>query len=155
MFFTRNPWIVLIGVLIFAVGEMASSPKFTEYVGRIAPPDKKALYMGTSFLPLALGHFAAGWISGKPYEVLADKVFLLQKAVAAKGFDIPQISDSFSQNQYFEKAQQLFHMNSSQLTQYLWNTYHPENVWIMFASLGLLASVLLYLYDKFIMVKNV
>ena len=155
MFISRNPWIVLIGVMIFAVGEMASLPKYTEYVGRIAPLDKKALYMGTSFLPIALSHFAAGWISGKPYEILADKVTLLQKAVAEKGFDIPQISDSFTQNQYFEKAQQLFNMNSSQLTQYLWNTYHPEKVWIMFASIGLMASIMLYLYDKFILVKNV
>ena len=155
MFISRNPWIVLIGVMIFAVGEMASLPKYTEYVGRIAPLDKKALYMGTSFLPIALSHFAAGWISGKPYEILADKVTLLQKAVAEKGFDIPQISDSFTQNQYFEKAQQLFNMNSSQLTQYLWNTYHPEKVWIMFASIGLMASIMLYLYDKFVLVKNV
>ena len=155
MFITRNPWIVLIGVMMFAVGEMASLPKYTEYVGRIAPLDKKALYMGTSFLPVALSHFAAGWISGKPYEILADKVTLLQKAVAEKGFDIPQISDSFTQNQYFEKAEQLFNMNSSQLTQYLWSTYHPEKVWIMFVSIGLMASIMLYLYDKFILVKNV
>ena len=49
MFLTMNPWIMLIGALIFAIGEMASSPKFNEYVGRIAPADKKALYMGTVF----------------------------------------------------------------------------------------------------------
>lgn len=155
IFITSNPWIVLIGVMIFAVGEMASSPKYTEYIGRIAPLDKKALYMGTSFLPVALSHFAAGWISGKPYENLADKVTLLQKEVAEKGFDIPQISDSFTQNQYFEKAQQLFNMNSSQLTQHLWNTYHPEKVCIMFASIGLMASIMLYLFDKFILVKPI
>jgi POT family proton-dependent oligopeptide transporter len=155
IFITRNPWIVLIGVMVFAVGEMASSPKYTEYIGRIAPLDKKALYMGTSFLPVALSHFAAGWISGKPYENLADKVTLLQKEVAEKGFDIPQISDSFTQNQYFEKAQQLFNMNSSQLTQHLWNTYHPEKVCIMFASIGLMASIMLYLFDKFILVKPI
>jgi dipeptide/tripeptide permease len=155
IFITRNPWIVLIGMMIFAVGEMASSPKYTEYIGRIAPLDKKALYMGTSFLPVALSHFAAGWISGKPYENLADKVTLLQKEVAEKGFDIPHISDSFTQNQYFEKAQQLFNMNSSQLTQHLWNTYHPEKVCIMFASIGLMASIMLYLFDKFILVKPI
>lgn len=155
IFITRNPWIALIGVMIFAVGEIASSPKYTEYIGRIAPLDKKALYMGTSFLPVALSHLAAGWISGKPYENLADKVTLLQKEVAEKGFDIPQISDSFTQNQYFEKAQQLFNMNSSQLTQHLWNTYHPEKVCIMFASIGLMASIMLYLYDKFILIKNI
>lgn len=154
MFITRDPYIVLIGVLIFAIGEMASSPKYTEYVGRIAPPDKKALYMGTSFLPIALGHFAAGWISGKPYEIIADKVYLLQKAVAEKGFDIPAISDTFTQNQYFERAQQLFNMDNKQLTEYLWNTYHPATVWVMFTGLAVFASVLIYLYDKFILPKK-
>ena len=69
MFLTMNPWIMLIGALIFAIGEMASSPKFNEYVGRIAPADKKALYMGTVFLAIAIGHFLAGWLSGKPFEL--------------------------------------------------------------------------------------
>ena len=49
MFSNQSGWLILLGILIFALGEMASSPKFTEYVGRIAPADKKALYMGTSF----------------------------------------------------------------------------------------------------------
>ncbi len=112
MFFTRNPYLVLFGVLVFAIGEMASSPKYTEYIGRIAPPDMKALYMGTSFLPVALGHFLTGWISGKPFEVVADKVFLLKKAVTENGFSIPDISENFTQSQYFEKAEQLFNMST-------------------------------------------
>lgn len=151
MFITRDPWIILIGVLIFSIGEMASSPKFTEYVGRIAPDDKKALYMGTSFLPVAMGHFLAGVLSGKPYEVLADKIWLLRKAVADNGFEIEDVSDTFTQNQYTERAQELFGMNSAELTQYLWNNYQPQKVWILFTGLALLASVSLYLYDRYIL----
>jgi proton-dependent oligopeptide transporter, POT family len=30
---------------------MAGSPKVTEYIGRIAPKDKIALYMGCAYLP--------------------------------------------------------------------------------------------------------
>jgi dipeptide/tripeptide permease len=151
MFITRDPWIILIGVLIFSIGEMASSPKFTEYVGRIAPDDKKALYMGTSFLPVAMGHFLAGVLSGKPYEVLADKIWLLRKAVAERGFEIEPVSDTFTQNQYTERAQELFGMNNAELTQYLWNNYQPQKVWILFTGLALLASVSLYLYDRYIL----
>ena len=66
MFANLNPWIIVLGVLIFSIGEMASSPKIQEYLGGVAPPDRKALYMGTSFLPIALGHMGAGWLSGKP-----------------------------------------------------------------------------------------
>ncbi|MBE0667396.1 MAG: MFS transporter [Bacteroidales bacterium] len=151
MFITLNPWIIIFGVLVFGIGEMASSPKYTEYVGRIAPADKKALYMGTSFIPVAIGHFTAGWISGKPYEIVADKFFLLKKAVAESGFSIPDLSDTFTQTDYFNKAQQLFGMDGRQLTQYLWDTYHPSKVWIIFSGMALGASLLLYLYDRFIL----
>lgn len=151
MFITRNPYIMLAGALIFAVGEMASSPKFNEYVGRIAPPDKKALYMGTVFLAIAIGHFLAGWLSGKPFEMLADKYHLLSLAVAEKGYDIPAISDQFSQTQYLERAQELFGMNNKELTQYLWDNYHPSNIWILFSGVAVSASVMLLLYDKFIL----
>ena len=150
MFISMNPWIMLIGALIFAIGEMASSPKFNEYVGRIAPPDKKALYMGTVFLAISIGHFLAGWLSGRPFEKLADKYYLLSRAVADRGFDIPAISEQFTQTQYLEQAQQLFGMNQQELTQYLWDNYNPSNVWILFTGVAVTASILLLLYDKFI-----
>lgn len=151
MFLTQNPWVMLVGVLIFAIGEMASSPKFNEYVGRIAPPDKKALYMGTVFLAIAIGHFLAGWVSGKPFEVLADKYYLLAKAVEQKGFTIQPISGQFSQTQYFERAQELFGMDGPQLTKYLWDTYNPSSVWFLFTGIAVAASLLLLLYDRFIL----
>jgi POT family proton-dependent oligopeptide transporter len=151
MFVTLNPWIIIFGVLVFGIGEMASSPKYTEYIGLIAPSDKKALYMGTSFIPIAIGHFAAGWISGKPYEIMADKLYLLKKAVALRGFNIPEISDTFTQTDYFNRAQEMFGMNSRQLTDYLWNTYHPSKVWIIYSGMAVAASILLFLYDRFIL----
>jgi dipeptide/tripeptide permease len=151
MFANMNPWLIVLGVLIFAIGEMASSPKVQEYLGGIAPPDRKALYMGTVFLPIALGHLGAGWISGKPYQQMADKLTLLKRAVAEKGFDIPEVSDSFTQSDYFARAQELFGMDNLQLTQYLWDTYNPSKVWILFAATAIAASILLFMYDRFIL----
>lgn len=151
MFANLNPWIIVLGVLIFGIGEMASSPKVQEYLGGIAPPDRKALYMGTAFLPIALGHLGAGWVSGRPFEVMADKLFLLKKAVAEKGFDIPEISDTFTQTDYFNRAKELFGMDSGQLTQYLWDTYNPSKVWVLFTAIAIAASLLLFLYDRLIL----
>jgi dipeptide/tripeptide permease len=148
MFITQNPWLVIAGVLVFAIGEMASSPKYTEYVGRIAPSDKKALYMGTSFLPIAIGHFAAGWISGKPFEVIADKYYLLSKALTNQGFALN--SEGLTQNEFFAKGQLLMNMDGSQLEQYLWNKYHPSHIWFLFTGIAVLGSLLLLLYDRFI-----
>jgi proton-dependent oligopeptide transporter, POT family len=152
MFFTQNPWLVILGVLIFAIGEMASSPKYTEYVGRIAPSDKKALYMGTSFLPIALGHFAAGWISGKPFEIVADKYYLLTRALGDKGIALSP--EGLTQNEFFVKAQGVMKMDSAQLNQYLWDNYHPSNIWFLFTGIAVAGSLLLFLYDRFIIQKK-
>ena len=151
MFANLNPWFIVLGVLIFGIGEMASSPKIQEYLGGIAPPDRKALYMGTAFLPIALGHVGAGWVSGKPYEQVADKLLLLRRAVEERGFDIPDVSATFTQTDYFTRAQELFGMDAQQLTRYLWDTYNPSRVWIMFAAIAVAASVMLYLYDRLIL----
>ena len=64
-------WIVALGLFIFAVGEMMASPTSQEYVGRIAPADKKALYMGYYFVAIALGNLFGGILSGELYGLLA------------------------------------------------------------------------------------
>jgi dipeptide/tripeptide permease len=64
-------WIVCAGILIFSFGEMMASPTSQEYVGRIAPEDKKALYMGYYFVAVALGNLFGGILSGQLYGSLA------------------------------------------------------------------------------------
>jgi dipeptide/tripeptide permease len=61
---TRNPWILVLSIFVLALGEMATSPKFLEYVGKIAPADKVALFLGYGFLPIGIGSFLAGLLSG-------------------------------------------------------------------------------------------
>jgi hypothetical protein len=130
---------------------MASSPKFTEYVGRIAPKGKEALYMGTSFLPVAAGNFFTGFLSGNVYQSLSDKTSLLKKEVVEKGLQIPEISKNFTQNQYFEEAAKQMSLTKVELTQYLWDTYHPSNIWYIFSAIGIVTIFGLFIYDKFIL----
>lgn len=151
MFSTQSGWLILLGILIFGLGEMSSSPKFTEYVGRIAPPDKKALYMGTSFLPYAGGHALAGWLSGDIYEKTSDKIYLLQQEVAKRGISLPEISESYSKNDFFNEAAAKMVMTRSELTNFIWTEYHPSNIWFVYSGVAVLAVVLLFVYDRFIM----
>ncbi len=58
-------WIVAGGIFIFSFGEMMASPTSQEYVGRIAPAEKKALYMGYYFVAVALGNLFGGILSGE------------------------------------------------------------------------------------------
>jgi len=151
MFYTNNPFFLFISILIFGWGEMASSPKITEYIGRIAPKEKTALYMGASFIPLAGGNFFAGILSGDVYGNLSDKITLLQREVVARGLKIPAISEHFTQNDYTSQAAKLMGMTDRGLTNYLWSTYHPGNIWMVFACIGLVTVLLLFLYDRFIL----
>ena len=151
MFSNQSGWLVLLGVLVFALGEMASSPKFTEYVGRIAPADKKALYMGTSFLPIAAGHQLAGWLSGGVYEKIADKIYLLQQEVTKRGISLPEISEEVTKNDYVAMASEKLGLHGTELTNYLWNTYHPSNIWIIYAGVAVSAVVFLWLYNRFVL----
>jgi POT family proton-dependent oligopeptide transporter len=63
--------VVALGLLIFSFGEMMASPTSQEYVGRIAPRDKVALYMGYYFVAIALGNLFGGILSGQMYGRLA------------------------------------------------------------------------------------
>ena len=60
-----------LALFFFAIGEMMASPTSQEYVGRIAPADKKALYMGYYFVAVALGNLFGGILSGELYGRLA------------------------------------------------------------------------------------
>lgn len=152
MFSTQSGWLILLGVLIFALGEMGSSPKFTEYVGKIAPADQKALYMGTSFLPIAAAHKLAGWLSGDFYEGISDKYFLLQKEVTKRGLELPsEFSDTFTKNDFFQQAADKMNMSTVQLTDFLWQNYHPSHIWMVFSGIAVSAVVFLWLYDRFVM----
>jgi dipeptide/tripeptide permease len=64
-------WSVVIGLVIFSFGEMMASPKSKEYTGKIAPPDKVAMYMGYFYWCVALGNLFGGILSGQFYALFA------------------------------------------------------------------------------------
>ncbi len=66
-------WICLGAIAIFSVGEMLSSPKFSEFIGNVAPHDKKAMYIGFSQIPLAIGWSLEGKLGPALYEHYASK----------------------------------------------------------------------------------
>jgi proton-dependent oligopeptide transporter, POT family len=64
-------WIVVAGIVVFSFGEMMASPKSKEYTGKIAPPNKVALYMGYFYWCVALGNLFGGLLSGQMYATFA------------------------------------------------------------------------------------
>ncbi len=58
---------IFLGIFLFAVGEMISSPRIQEYITWIAPKEKAGLYMGMVFLSVMIG----GGFSGVIYTTLS------------------------------------------------------------------------------------
>ncbi|HTY61294.1 MAG TPA: MFS transporter [Acidobacteriota bacterium] len=59
------PVYAVFALVILAIGEMVQSPRYYEYVSRLAPPGQQGTFMGFSFLPIAIGFVIAGKIGGR------------------------------------------------------------------------------------------
>ncbi len=71
---STNIWVFMIGIMVFSIGEMTAHPKFISYVGLIAPEDKKALYLGYSFLYGVLGSGIGGILGANLYVHFVDNL---------------------------------------------------------------------------------
>ncbi len=207
-FYTNNVFYTIFGIFIFAIGEMTSNPKFSDYIAKISPKGKEALYMGTYFLPIAFANLLTKWITGDLYEKFADKVSLLKNLLSQKGIQLPDVgtplskeafieklhtlkainveevlkfippeeqikdwkpvvkqikeyaknhgvenlslSGEFSKNDLIHKAADALNMTPDQLTQHLWDTYQPSQIWYIIAGIGLITIVGLVVYDRVI-----
>lgn len=151
MGWSSNGWFMVAAILIFAFGEMSASPRAQEYVSQIAPKDKTALYMGYSFLSIAIGNFFAGIVSGKVYGTFADKDFLLRKELVARNLMESSQAAQLAGKQLMAEASTRLNLNSNAVTELLRSIYHPEKIWLLYGSIGFATMVLIYLYDVLLM----
>ncbi len=61
------PEFIFLGIFLFAIGEMISSPRIQEYITWIAPKEKAGLYMGSNFLATGLGGVLSGLVYTSMY----------------------------------------------------------------------------------------
>ena len=90
-FYTNNVWFTIIGTMIFAIGEMMSSPTVSSFIALITPKGKEGLYQGTYFLPVAASYFVTSFISGNLYQAWSDKLSLLQREMDSRNIEMPDV----------------------------------------------------------------
>lgn len=128
-FFTHNVMFTIIGTMIFAVGEMMSSPTLSSFIALITPKGKEGLYQGTYFLPVAAGNFVTGFIAGDLYQKWSDKLSLLQNNLAEKGIEMPNV---VSKEQFIEQGSKAFGMSITDFE----NTLGLKEKGIDYATIG-------------------
>ncbi|WP_026978797.1 MFS transporter [Flavobacterium tegetincola] len=119
-FYTHNVWFTIIGTMIFAVGEMMSSPTLSSFIALITPKGKEGLYQGTYFLPVAAGNFFTGFISGDLYQKWSDKLSLLQTEMGKRNIEMPKV---ISKEQFIEQGSQAMNLSITEFE----NTFHLKD----------------------------
>ncbi|MDF1516318.1 MAG: MFS transporter [Lutibacter sp.] len=149
-FYTGNGLFTILGIVIFAVGEMMTNPTFSSFIALISPKGKEALYMGTYFLPIFLGNFITTFISGNLYQAWSDKLSLLQTEMAKRAIAMPEITKEFSKNDYFTAASEKLGMSQNEMTQLIWDTYNPNKIWYVIVAIGIVTIIALTVYDRLV-----
>jgi dipeptide/tripeptide permease len=65
---STSPWVFILGIAVFSIGEMTAHPKYYSFVGLVAPKDRVAVYMGYAFLYGVFGSLLGSSLGAFLYE---------------------------------------------------------------------------------------
>ena len=80
---STSAWVFIAGIVVFSLGEMTAHPKYYSFIGLVAPPDRKAVYMGYAFLYGVFGALLGSNIGAFLYARMIEPV-LHTAAVAGR-----------------------------------------------------------------------
>jgi len=157
---TSSGWVLVLGIVFFSLGEMLTGPKKNEYLGLIAPPGKKGLYLGYVNIPVGVGGFIGSKMAGYIYGSFGEKAVLALKYLATKtplgagkGWDgdveTLETTLGVTRPEAFAKLMEVTGHDAVTATQLLWDTYQPQYaVWLPFAAIGVVAIVALAIFGQ-------
>lgn len=144
-------WLSVFAISIFSVGEMLSSPKFSEFIGNFAPSDKKAMYLGFSQIPLAIGWTLEGKIGPMLYERMASKEVFSRQELLSKGWEQSAI-DALPQGEAFHKLVEVSGTGKWEVTAGLYAQHGSSigMVWYIMGGIGIASAIGIWLYGQWI-----
>ncbi|NCF73589.1 MAG: MFS transporter, partial [Gammaproteobacteria bacterium] len=140
-------WIIVLAIVCFSIGEMLSSPKCSEYLGNIAPPQKKAMYLGFSQLPLGIGWVVEGYYGQVLYAEFGSKDTISRQSLLDSG--MPQSAvDSVPIGEAFQKLIEVTGQSADALTAHLYATNNVGGAWYIMGAVGIVAAAGMYVYGR-------
>jgi dipeptide/tripeptide permease len=150
---TTSGWVMVFVILLFSMGEMLSSPKFSEFIGNFAPSDKKAMYLGFSQISLAIGWTLEGYLGPLLYDIYASKDTFSRDMMMARmnEFNISaQYIKDIPQGEAFSKLVEMAPESAETLTQMLYNSHNVGMVWYIMGIVGIISAIGIYAYGVWI-----
>lgn len=144
--FTMSGALCLLGIAVFAVGEMLASPKMNDYLGVIAPEGQKGLYMGYANMPTAVGWCIGSLLAGRIYDTQGDKANLALRYLK----EHQNMATGVERTTAMETLQKTLNLDPNAATRLLWDAYHPWQLWIPFALIGIASAVGIFFYARWV-----
>jgi dipeptide/tripeptide permease len=142
----------VLALILFSLGEMLASPKYLEFLGNIAPPDKKAMWMGFSQAPITLGWTIEGKLGPQLYYWLSSKDEFARQMLVERGMSPAAVThDALPIGDAFKKLVEFTGDTPEHLTQLLFQAHHVGMTWYIFAAIGVASAVMIYFYGQWIL----
>ena len=149
--FSNQIGLAVLAMVIFSIGEMLASPKFSEFLGNIAPPDKKAMWIGFSQAPILIGWTIEGKLGPQLYHLFSSKDMLARKLLLDRGLSLDQVTEKAIPNgEAFKKLVEFTGQSPDLLTHQLYHSYPVGKTWLIFAAVGVLSAAMIYCYGRWI-----
>ncbi len=140
----QNGLFLILGFIVYTLGELITNPKFTEYFDYISLRNEQSTHMGLLFISNLIGYPIGALLGGYMYGGFGEKASLAQQYLHSKlGQDI-EIEFAIvvlKENMGYDDMQ---------VTKLLWDHYNPMVAFIPFLIIGVLSLVGILIYKKLI-----
>ena len=140
-------WIVVAGIVCFSIGEMLSSPKSSEYLGNIAPRQKKAMYLGFSQLPLGIGWMLEGYFGQTLYYEYGAIDTVARPALVDAGMSQAD-AEAIPIGEAFQRLVEITGQSADVLTAQLYAANNVGKAWFIMAAVGIVSAAGMYVYGR-------
>ncbi|MCC3859909.1 MFS transporter [Pseudemcibacter aquimaris] len=140
-------WIIVLAIFCFSIGEMLSSPKSSEFMGNIAPPDKKAMYLGFSQMPIGIGWTAESFFGPYLYGKWSSKEQISREVLSEHGLSISDI-DAIPVGEAFDHLVMVSGESARVITEQLYMTHNVGGIWYLMAAIGIISALGMYQYGR-------
>lgn len=140
----QNGAFLILGFVVYTIGELITNPKFTEYFDSISLKNEQSTHMGLLFLSNLIGYPIGALLGGYMYGGYGEKAALAQQYLAT----------TFGQKVEIDYALSVLKENLGysdiQVTNMLWSHYNPMIAFLPFLLIGVLSLVGLLIYKNLI-----
>ncbi len=141
-------WFCLLSIAVFSIGEMLSSPKFSEFVGtHLASSDKKGMYLGLGQMSFAIGSTLEGLIAPRLYDMLSSKDTFSREMLLELKLVTPQQLEAIKPGEAFNQLVLLSGRAPEELTQFMYHHHSVASMWYIMAGVGFLTALLILIYS--------